>query len=145
MSMMCIYFRLQQFGTSFHAFHNTSSCKEWTLKVFENLHIKSLSFNIWGCDNEWQQIHAFVVGTFCPLTILVVTYVCNIRILYRWKWYDIVYVILRIPWNYDSAVFTISHILGFRNEYIWVSLTDALIIFLVCSIVFGFEIKNAIF
>ena len=53
------------------------------------------------------------------------------------------------PWNYDSAVFTISQsisfILGLRNEYIWVSLTDALIIFQVCSIVFGFGRKNAIF
>ena len=47
--------------------------------------------------------------------------------------------------NYDSAVCTISqsilYILGLRNEYIWVSLTDALIIFQVWSIVFGFGRK----
>ena len=51
--------------------------------------------------------------------------------------------------KYDSAVFTISHIisyiLGLSNEYIWVSLTDALIIFLVCSIVFGFGRKKCNF
>ena len=54
-----------------------------------------------------------------------------------------------MPKNYDSAVFTISHIisyiLGLSNEYIWVSLTDALIIFLVCSIVFGFGRKKCNF
>ena len=59
------------------------------------------------------------------------------------------YGLYRRPCIYDFAVFTISqsisYILGLRNEYIWVSLTDVLIIFLVCSIVFGFGRKNAIF
>ena len=42
-------------------------------------------------------------------------------------------------------LYFLSYILGLRNEYIWMLLTDALIIFLVCSIVFGFGRKNAIF
>ena len=35
MSMICKYFRFQQFGKSFNAFHSTFACKEWTLEVFK--------------------------------------------------------------------------------------------------------------
>ena len=42
-------------------------------------------------------------------------------------------------------LYFLSYILGLRNEYIWMLLTDALIIFLVCSIVFGFGRKKCNF
>ena len=83
------------------------------------------------------------ISTFCPLNLLFVTRGCHIRK----KRYDIVYDILWIMRN--IVIFTISqtisYILGLRNEYIWVSLANALIIFLVCSIVFSFGRKKCNF